>query len=143
MSLQATHLKTNKLGKTSGRPTNQLNHTTMLDHSKTKLSSRRGSAQASNLKFHLTCTSDDEQSLERIHTFNLKTTTTASFDAKQLVKRSSKLETVMPQGLNVTTTTPSEYEGNLRKPKLSLKLVMGKQEPKQLLKGENLASGKL
>ena len=52
----------------------------MLDHSKAKLSSRRGSAQASNLKFHLTCTSDDEHSLERIHTFNLKTTT--SFDGK-------------------------------------------------------------
>jgi hypothetical protein len=79
LSLPATHLKTTQLGKTSGKPNNQLNHTTMLDHSKTKLSSRRGSAQSSNLKFHLTCTSDDEQSLERIHTFNLKT---ASFDAK-------------------------------------------------------------
>ena len=111
----------------------------MLDHSKTKLSSRRGSAQASNLKFHLTCTSDDEQSLERIHTFNLKT---ASFDAKQLLKRGSKLETAMPHGgLNVTAT-PSEYEGSLMKPTLSLKLVMGRKDPK-LLKVDDLPAAKV
>ena len=37
------------------------------------------------------------------------------------------------------TATPSEYEGALMKPTLSLKLVMGRQEPK-LLKVEDLPS---
>jgi hypothetical protein len=47
----------------------------------------------------------------------------------------------MPQGLNVTAT-PSEYEGSLMKPTLSLKLVMGRKDPK-LLKVEDLPAAKV
>ena len=40
------------------------------------------------------------------------------------------------------TATPSEYEGALMKPTLSLKLVIGRQEPK-LLKVEDLPTAKV
>jgi hypothetical protein len=67
--------------------------------SKSNIRSRRGSAQIATLKFHLTCPSEDEHSLERIHTFNLKAAT--SFDGKVKSNR-SKMDSVLP-GPNVTT----------------------------------------